>query len=210
MQLLSSFKSVKFGLLVGIGGGIPSEEADIRLSDVVVGLPTTRSTNGGMAHYDLRKATRGGKLERTGCLNRRPQILATAVSKLRAIHQMEGSQTPSFVNVIGRKYPRMRDLYTGHGHSDLLFEAGYLHKRKRPTCSKCSTTRLVDRRERKSKEPVIHYGTIALGIKVIKDTQVRDRIGRKLGAYCVEMKLRACSTTIMPRHTWYMRLRRLA
>jgi nucleoside phosphorylase len=31
-----AFTSTRFGLMVGIGGGLPSEEADIRLRDVVV------------------------------------------------------------------------------------------------------------------------------------------------------------------------------
>jgi nucleoside phosphorylase len=36
MQLLSSFRSIRFGLIVGIGGGVPSSNADIRLGDIVV------------------------------------------------------------------------------------------------------------------------------------------------------------------------------
>ena len=37
-QLLNDFPSIRFGLLVGIGGGVPGEtgEPDIRLGDVVV------------------------------------------------------------------------------------------------------------------------------------------------------------------------------
>jgi nucleoside phosphorylase len=40
-QLLNDFTSIRFGLLVRIGGGIPSDdEGDIRLRDVVVSKPT--------------------------------------------------------------------------------------------------------------------------------------------------------------------------
>ena len=39
MQMLSGFPAVKFGLMVGIGGGIPSDDNDIRLGDVVVSKP---------------------------------------------------------------------------------------------------------------------------------------------------------------------------
>ncbi|KAJ5726124.1 uncharacterized protein N7483_007481 [Penicillium malachiteum] len=35
MQLLSSFHSIRFGLMVGIGGGIPSSNVDIRLGNIV-------------------------------------------------------------------------------------------------------------------------------------------------------------------------------
>lgn len=38
-NMLSSFPNIRFGLLVGIGGGIPSEEHDIRLGDVIVSKP---------------------------------------------------------------------------------------------------------------------------------------------------------------------------
>lgn len=38
-EMLLNFPSIRFGLLVGIGGGIPSEDNDIRLGDVVVSKP---------------------------------------------------------------------------------------------------------------------------------------------------------------------------
>jgi nucleoside phosphorylase len=38
-EMLFSFPNIRFGLLVGIGGGIPSEANDIRLGDIVVSKP---------------------------------------------------------------------------------------------------------------------------------------------------------------------------
>src|SRR5277367_2801079 len=35
-QMKSKFVSIRFSLMVGIGGGVPSGESDIRLGDVVV------------------------------------------------------------------------------------------------------------------------------------------------------------------------------
>jgi nucleoside phosphorylase len=49
-QMLSSFPAVKFGLMVGIGGGIPSDGNDIRLGDVVVSKP--EGNFGGVRQYD--------------------------------------------------------------------------------------------------------------------------------------------------------------
>ena len=40
MQLLSSFPAVRFGLMVGTGGGLLSSNTDIRLEDIVVSQPT--------------------------------------------------------------------------------------------------------------------------------------------------------------------------
>jgi nucleoside phosphorylase len=58
MQLLSSFHAIRFGFMVGIGGGVPNTKADIRLGDIVVSQPT--DTSGGVIQYDLGKALSGG------------------------------------------------------------------------------------------------------------------------------------------------------
>jgi nucleoside phosphorylase len=39
-RMSSIFTSIRFGLMVGIGGGVPSKKHDIRLGDVVVSTPT--------------------------------------------------------------------------------------------------------------------------------------------------------------------------
>jgi hypothetical protein len=51
MKMKSAFKSIRFGLIVGIGDGVPSEAADIRLGDVVISRPD--KTRGGVVQYDL-------------------------------------------------------------------------------------------------------------------------------------------------------------
>src|SRR5690349_1046741 len=38
-QMKAAFKGIRFGLMVGIGGGVPSAEVDIRLGDVVISQP---------------------------------------------------------------------------------------------------------------------------------------------------------------------------
>jgi nucleoside phosphorylase len=42
-QIRSTFPSLRLALMVGIGGGVPNEEYDIRLGDVVVGRPVGMS-----------------------------------------------------------------------------------------------------------------------------------------------------------------------
>jgi nucleoside phosphorylase len=80
-QLRASFKAIRFGLMMGIGGGVPSAEADVRLGDVVVSQPY--QAFGGVVQYDSGKTTPSG-FERTGSLNSPPQILLSAVAKVRA------------------------------------------------------------------------------------------------------------------------------
>ncbi|KAL5343573.1 hypothetical protein BJX70DRAFT_385361 [Aspergillus crustosus] len=57
-RMLAAFPSLKHGLLVGIAGGVPSEKADIRLGDVVIGQPDGQY--GGVVQYDFGKTVPGG------------------------------------------------------------------------------------------------------------------------------------------------------
>jgi nucleoside phosphorylase len=83
VQMKFAFTSIRFCLMVGIGGGVPSKEADIRLGDVVVSSPN--KLHGGVVQYDFGKATPSG-FERTGFLSPPPTILLNAVTELHARH----------------------------------------------------------------------------------------------------------------------------
>jgi len=60
------FPGLRFGLIVGIGGGIPNLEqgVDIRLGDVVVSQPDR--THGGVLQYDKGKSLIGEQFEPNG------------------------------------------------------------------------------------------------------------------------------------------------
>jgi nucleoside phosphorylase len=90
MQMRSSFKCLRFGLMVGIGGGVPSRENDIRLGDVVVSKPTEQS--GGVIQYDFGKTVQEGRFKLTGSLNRPPDVLLAALANLQAKHLMEDGE----------------------------------------------------------------------------------------------------------------------
>src|SRR5579859_2743783 len=81
-----TFPCLRFGILVGIGGGIPSEDSDIRLGDVVVSKPT--GNKGGLVQHDFGRLVtsteRQGQIEHSGSLNAPPPILLTAINALRA------------------------------------------------------------------------------------------------------------------------------
>ncbi|KUL81928.1 hypothetical protein ZTR_10734 [Talaromyces verruculosus] len=79
-QMRLTFKGIQFALMVGIAGGLPSADHDIRLCHVVVGKPTRDF--GGVIQYDYGKAV-SGHLERTGVLNKPPTILLTAMTALQ-------------------------------------------------------------------------------------------------------------------------------
>jgi hypothetical protein len=60
-HMVVSFPSMRFVLMVGIGGGIPSKSDDIRLGDVVVSKP--EGTLSGVVRYDFGKSLAGGQFE---------------------------------------------------------------------------------------------------------------------------------------------------
>ncbi|KAI6463138.1 hypothetical protein MCOR15_004262 [Pyricularia oryzae] len=77
-----TFPSLRFGVLVGIGGGVPNLDADIDIGDVVISQPADHY--GGIVQYDFGKTGAGGRITRTGSLNAPPTILLNALAKLRA------------------------------------------------------------------------------------------------------------------------------
>jgi hypothetical protein len=68
--------------MVGIGGGVPRRNNDIRLSDVVVCKPV--GNHSGVIQYDYGKAIQGGQFRPTGSLNKLPQVLLTHMAQLEA------------------------------------------------------------------------------------------------------------------------------
>ncbi|KAJ4856566.1 ankyrin repeats (3 copies) domain-containing protein [Trichoderma breve] len=166
-KLILQFTSIRFGLLVGIGGGVPSRESDIRLGDVV---------------YDFGK-TRPGEFETTGFLNTPPIVLLDALSKIQADHLSGNSKFSQYLQRITHQLGIMPD----DPKTDTLFESSYEHV-EGPTCENCDDKQLVHRKPR-NQDIVIHYGTVASGNQVIRDGITRDKLSSKLGGIlCFEME----------------------
>ncbi|KAF3234347.1 hypothetical protein TWF217_003777 [Orbilia oligospora] len=164
-----TFSKLRFGLMVGVGGGAPSEDNDIRLGDIVISHPTNLS--GGVIQYDFGKAMENGEFLQTGSLNAPPSILLRAIASLRAEDQAELSQKISEI-AQGIEENNSRFQYPGQ-ETDVLFRADYNHipgeGRQRDTCKSCNTSKVVPRLEREHDHPYIHYGIIASGNQVMKD-----------------------------------------
>ncbi|KAF5648992.1 G-protein beta WD-40 repeat-containing protein [Fusarium sp. NRRL 52700] len=188
-ELLRTFKSIRFGLLVGIGGGAPSSQHDIRLGDVVISQPT--GTFGGVVQHDRGKVLPRGGFERTGSHNAPPQSLLSALARLQATHMIEESKVPEFLSQLSVKSPkRMKGKFSYPGAlHDRLYPAGYEHvKPESATCAECDETKIINREDRGDTDPYFHYGTIASGNQVIKDGKTRERLSQEYGALCFEME----------------------
>jgi nucleoside phosphorylase len=181
-QMRSKFVSIRFGLMVGIGGGVPSTESDIRLGDVVISQPHVQ--HGGVVQYDFGKTGAGGHFTRTGFLNAPPTVLLSALSKLRADHLRNKNSLPVYLS----SFSHLPIFAYGNAGLDILFESTYNHI-EGLTCDRCSKDRSVQRTSRRSQEIVVHYGTIASGNQVMKDGLSRDRLSSELGGVlCFEME----------------------
>lgn len=187
--MTSTFPSIKFGVMVGIGGGVPP----VRLGDVVVSTPADGF--GGVVQWDLGKAEQGYTFKQTGALNSPPSELRTALTKLETKHEMSGSMIPQYLEDLKTNWPRLAAKYTrSESLEDILFKADYGHIKEDDeeeegdkTCRFCDRTRVV---KRKPRDMLVHYGLIASGNQVIKDAAFRDDINKRLGGgvLCFEME----------------------
>ncbi|KAK5539671.1 hypothetical protein LTR25_003376 [Vermiconidia calcicola] len=201
-NMLRTFTGLRFGLLVGTGGGIPNTRArrDIRLGDIVVSQP--EGTFGGVVQYDLGKNMGEGRFKRKGSLNSPPTLLLTALSTLQSKSGLRGCKVLDHLMEMNQNHPELKDKgYVSPGaHIDHLYCSQcepsqwwwlfwlllvWLCPLLR--CEMCENGR-VRRPPRNHETPVIHYGTIASGNEVIKDAKVRDQLGREFNAVCVEME----------------------
>ncbi|KAI1174763.1 hypothetical protein F4777DRAFT_589005 [Nemania sp. FL0916] len=191
-SMINTFPSIRFGLMVGIGGGIPPK---VRLGDVVISIPT--GSYPGVVQWDMGKAKSQNTFERIGALNSPPNILLSAVGKLQSLHTAMGTMIPQYLDDMRKNWPNLVPKYLkSDSMQDILFKAGYEHVQppdddesdiEDSNCRLCNTMEIITRRPREMK---IFHGTIASGNQVIKDGAFRDGLNKSLGGQvlCVEME----------------------
>jgi nucleoside phosphorylase len=187
-NMLRTFsKSLRIGLMVGIGGGVPSAGHDIRLGDVVISYP--QGTCGGVIQYDMGKVIAGGDFERTGSLNSPPRALLTAVGTMRAASLTDDPCYPEYLqNAIGRTARTRKNFGRPAAQSDRLFQTKHDHPANASNCDGCSAELEETRDKREDSDPMPHYGIIASGNNVIKHGRTREQLRLETGALCFEME----------------------
>lgn len=192
-DMMHSFPDIKIGMMVGIGGGAPSQKHDIRLGDVVVSVPG--DGKGAVFQYDFGKTVQDQKFRLTGILNQPPASLLTAVAVIRGQCEINGHKFEEDINLILKKFPRLKQKYSRPGPStDRLYQSGIVHSvHGGSTCeATCGTdsSLLITRAERTEYEdnPAVHYGVIASANQLMKDALVRDRLSADEDILCFEME----------------------
>lgn len=193
-QMLHSFKNVRIGLMVGIGGGAPNSKHDIRLGDIVVSTPYNKE--GGVLQYTFGKAEQGREFKITKHLNQPPGVLRTAVSGLEAEYELSGHKFEKAINDILENNPRVKNKYKRpNPNADRLYLSAAKHPAKifQANCDEtCGSdaSKLVPRdpRDQNEDNPAVYYGIIASADMLMKDALLRDKIAKEHDVLCFEME----------------------
>ncbi|KAI1044531.1 hypothetical protein LB505_011047 [Fusarium chuoi] len=169
-------------LLVGIGGGVPSDKHDIRLGDVVVG--------NSVVQYDFGSETEENFQIKDRLLQSSPSDVENVVSSLCSDQVLIRSSIARYLGEIIAKDGMAHYCHPGH-EGDILAQC----------CSACRSvhqfcTHFRKREQRKDSGVKVHYGKIASGNKVIKSAVFRDEIAAKHDVKCFEMEAAGIANTM--------------
>ncbi|KAK5096476.1 hypothetical protein LTR70_001650 [Exophiala xenobiotica] len=121
-------------------------------------------------------------------------MLLNALQKLSSLHQRKGHQIGDIAGQMIKRNPRLKKKYQRPAlDSDVLYQSTFVHAvSDQPCADSCPITaeHVVQRESRDDDQddPVIHYGLIASADRLMKDAQVRDRLGQIEGVLCFEME----------------------
>ncbi|KAE8391437.1 nucleoside phosphorylase domain-containing protein [Aspergillus alliaceus] len=180
-DMRSRFPGIKLGVIVGIGGGVPSAKNDVRLGDVVIGTKVVQ--------YGLGKKTSTGFLV-TGHTFTPPPILLHAVTGLKT-RLFDGLDLGSRMDEAFTKSPPIKATFgRPDWHTDRLYTPEYVHTDECDCTNSCAQrpNDVVKRPIREKGQIRVHDGVIASADQVMKDATTRDEIARELDAICFEME----------------------
>lgn len=176
-DLKEDFPNIELGLLIGIGGGVPSANNDIRLGDVVVGLP--RDNYPGAIAVDNGKCLEGNNFQLSGSLCRLPNRLLGTLKAIETETQTCSAKLYEHIQEVVKLHPKYK--YPGQ-QLDVLTSA---------PCDECSDaccSHIPARQARNSEHPHVHMGTIGCTNAVVKDSRRRDDLRKRYGILCIEME----------------------
>jgi nucleoside phosphorylase len=204
-DMVRTFPNIRFGLMVGIGGGAPSEGHDIRLGDIVVG--TSRNGKNELLQYDFGKTIQNRKFQRVETRSNTPLVLQNAVGGLEADYNLNGHQLQKSIQDALKARKRIKRQYKKpEAKSDVLYKSDYLHTNEsggacsvlcgnksehivvRPDLSNNNEEDDSDTDEISRDDPTIHYGIIASANQLMKNAEIRDSLAKEAGVLCFEME----------------------
>ncbi|KAK3613557.1 hypothetical protein LTR56_027809 [Elasticomyces elasticus] len=180
------------------GGAVPRPESrDVRLGDVVVGVPDREGRHGGVIQYDYGKVKQDGEFRPIGSLNRPHETLLNAISFVQSrglsstssYEYLDAYRSADIVLAEDADYERpdedvlSKATYHHHVLGSHSGRSGWMPRwmsgfisphpalgEAQGTCmtAGCDWKKTVTRSTRKTERPMVHYGAIASGSKVVK------------------------------------------
>ncbi|EUC44370.1 hypothetical protein COCMIDRAFT_98344 [Bipolaris oryzae ATCC 44560] len=195
-DMLRTFKNIRIGLMVGIGGGAPSRTNHIQLGDVVVSVP--QNGNAGVFQYQHGKNTQGRSFKNTGHVNKPTALLLGAVASLKSKFTINGNGIAEHVHALVTKYPRLQSEFgRPDPTSDRLYSSDFIHPddenglhRSCDIVCGFDPQKIVDRTSwpKRYDESVVFHGVIASADTLMKNAMERDRLSQDAGVLCFEME----------------------
>ncbi|KAE8334284.1 nucleoside phosphorylase domain-containing protein [Aspergillus arachidicola] len=168
-DMIRCFPAVRFGLMLGIGGGAPYFGAQRNSNSRGVHAEDEYSDNSENDTEDIRDVRLGDVVISLHSKS------SDAVRLLELVSEHPGNATKF-------QYPGSR--------KDCLFKSTIIHTEGKRSCKNCrgpQDSNLVRRKDRPD-SPRLHYGTIGSADQVMKDTILRDRWTREESILCFEME----------------------
>lgn len=186
-HMIRSFPNIKSFLLVTITGGAPSMYHDIRLGDIVVSAPRNGDA---VFQFDYGRTIQGQDFIPKKLPTTTPMFLQIAVNRLKDRYRLGTSRLEDSINSVLDKNPMLRDHWRPDPASDILFFSHYNHQGESDCCIDCephpSNVVMRHARTEQKNNPVIHYGRIASGNRVIRDALFRDKLSKQENVLCFE------------------------
>ena len=180
-QTMAKFPRIKYILLVGTAGGVPSDKNDIRLGDVVISFP--HGKYGGVVQYDFGKDKE--QFEHNGHTNSVPPQLLAYLNALKLRHGLKRNTKPKYIEYLEAQ---MIELEKPDSSNDRLFPASY-HHQGGSDCTACDEKQAQRREAREG--PRAHYGLIASGNRVMKNAEQRDKYNQDHGGIVIAYEMEA-------------------
>lgn len=158
-QMTSTFVNIKFAMMIGIGGGIPSK---VKLGDVVVGYP--QEDMPAVVQFDKYDASHGVRFKRTGALAHLREELLKPLQTLKKDVEMNGTKILHHLSEMSKKHGELGPKYLRPDSSP------------NEQAAKPMDLGRYDTESEPSKEFKVHYGLIASNHEAVHDSNFRDML----------------------------------
>lgn len=188
-----TFQWLRIGLMVGIAGGVSSN--DVRLGDVVVSAPDDKKRSGGVLHYGFGASVQEEGFRKRGVLNSPPGVLLTAISHLKNHYDRKGIRLGHRIQLaLNTDASLVKEYARPAPSTDILYVPDFIHSDEHKSCAELGCMQQISGQVERAPrpdhadQPVIRHGIIASAGVLVRDATLRDTIAREDGVLCFEME----------------------